>query len=912
MKKILDYKEYASVARLAAAEGMVLLKNNNNTLPLEKDEVLNVFGRTQYDTIYSGTGSGGSVNVPYVININEALKEEFSLNKELDQMYKEWLIDNPFDHGEGWAQTPFSQKEMEISEEQIKKVSNDYEVAIFVIGRVAGEDKDNEETEGAYYLSATEKNILSNLRKHFKKLVVIINAGNLIDLSWDLEINADSILYAWQGGCETGNSVADILSGRVNPSGKLPSTVIKDLDKHPAKNNFGKVKDNYYYEDIFVGYRYFETFSKENVLYPFGFGLSYTDFNYEFIDAEINDNELVIKGLIKNIGNLSGKTVLQLYVGKPQTDLGNPAIELKRFYKTDQLEPNASQEFVFKLTKEDFKSYDDRKDSANAFSYVLEKGQYNIFLGFNARDIDLVHSFALEKTETLERLRSNLSPNQDLIRLKASKYNDQLKLVDEKIEANKYSIDYQENIEDSQNKTIHYYDELIEDKVNLDDFVDQFSNEQLLQLSMGNGMGPKLVTAGVASAFGGVTKELRQLGIPLIACSDGPSGIRLDNGDMAFSLPNGTCLAATFNVELNEKLFSLLALEMKKNNVQVLLGPGINIHRHPLCGRNFEYFSEDPYLTGSITVAQIKALSDNGVSGTIKHFALNNQEKERFSTDSVVSERAAREIYLKPFEIAVKSGYCDSIMTSYNLINGIHGASNEDLTKNILREEWGYEGIVMTDWWAHVNSEPGSKSNKQNYLSMIRAENDLYMVVTEAEDIKLDEVLEVSGNEKLNRDQLKRNVKNILCFIKKYQYNAQDYEVKVINEPEGKKRKPKEIELSLNDKKDLSEVITKKGYGIEFNLNVPESGKYYLRLNVESFGLPLSQMGLYVACQDVHQGVINLSGTQEIERYIEIATENKENYKVNLYFSESGMSLKEAELIREEDVEKDLIFSTEL
>ena len=294
-------------------------------------------------------------------------------------------------------------------------------------------------------------------------------------------------------------------------------------------------------------------------------------------------------------------------------------------------------------------------------------------------------------------------------------------------------------------------------------FLTQLTDEDLKHIVHGEGMCSPKVTPGTAAAFGGITEHLQHFGIPAGCCSDGPSGIRMDCGATAFSLPNGTLLASTFNLALVKELFTFEGMELHSNHIDTLLGPGINIHRNPLNGRNFEYHSEDPYLTGMMAVAQAEGLYHAGVSGTLKHFCCNNQEMSRHTADSVVSERALREIYLKPFELCVRSGYVRSIMTSYNPVNGIWTAGNYDLNTSILRNEWGYTGMVMTDWWAKMNEEGGAPS-PQNIAAMVRAQNDVFMVTPDTTAYE-DNLTDALADGRLTRAELTRSAENICRFL---------------------------------------------------------------------------------------------------------------------------------------------------
>ncbi|CAE6934567.1 Fibronectin type III-like domain [Vibrio sp. B1REV9] len=308
-----------------------------------------------------------------------------------------------------------------------------------------------------------------------------------------------------------------------------------------------------------------------------------------------------------------------------------------------------------------------------------------------------------------------------------------------------------------------------EGKANLEAFIAQMTPEQLATIVRGEGMCSPKVTPGTAAAFGGVSDSLFEMGIPVAAAADGPSGIRMDSGHKATQVPIGTLLGCTWNESLNEELFYLIGEELRANQIDTLLGPGINIHRHPLNGRNFEYFSEDPFMTGVMAAAQTRGLSNAGVSGTIKHYAANDQETARVDVDSIMSERALREVHIKPFEMAVKQGQATTIMTSYNPVNGHWAASNYDLNTTILRGEWGYTGIVMTDWWAKMNDPVQAGEESKTFTSfMVRAQNDLYMVVGNdgAESNAMgDDTLAALENGTLTIGELQRSAMNICRFI---------------------------------------------------------------------------------------------------------------------------------------------------
>ena len=622
----LDLEKYAALARQAVAEGCVLLENEGQALPLRDGERVAVFGRMAFHYYKSGLGSGGLVNTRYVVGILDALKEceGVHLDEKLMGIYEDWIMENPYDEGQGWGRVPWCQKEMGVTEEMLDCARRD-DVSLVVIGRTAGEDQDNNAKAGSYCLTETEEDMIRRVCEVSERTVVVLNVGNIIDMSWVQKYHPQAVLYVWQGGQEGGNGVADVLTGKACACGKLTDTIAADINDYPSTENFGDPFKNYYKEDIYVGYRYFETFAKDKVLYPFGYGLSYTTFETRAEILKNTGDEITVSATVSNTGEVRGKEVVQVYVKVPQGKLGNPARRLIGFAKTKELAPGEQEEICIVIPKYDMASYDDS----------------------------------------------------------------------------------------------------------------------------------------------GVTDGLTALGIPVGCCSDGPSGIRMDCGTKAFSLPNGTSLGCTFNVELVGALYEMTGKELRLNKIDSLLGPGMNIHRNPLNGRNFEYISEDPILTGRICAAQVKAMAKSGIGSTIKHFCGNNQEVGRSTSDSVISERALREIYLKGFEIAVKEGGARSVMTTYGSVNGLWTAGSYDLCTTILRKEWGFQGIVMTDWWAKSNYE-GHQAEVTAKAPMVAAQNDIYMVVSDAKsNPENDDVEEMLHAGKITVGELQRNAANILGFLLK-------------------------------------------------------------------------------------------------------------------------------------------------
>lgn len=902
---ILDYREYARISRQAASEGMVLLENKNNILPLAEGSSLTLLGRVQYDTYVSGTGSGGLVNVPYVVSINDGLKRVYKLEQQSQEDYKLWLEYNPFDEGSGWGQEPWAQKEMVLDSEQVKGYSNGQDTALVVIGRTAGEDRDNMALPGSYYLTETELNLLQLARANFEKLIVVLNTGNIIDTSWQVNLQADALLYMWQGGCETGNALADVLTGAVNPSGKLPDTVAYDLEHHPSTKNFGNADENIYQEDIFVGYRYFETFAPEQVQYPFAHGLSYTNFAINNPSANYEDGLIKLEFAVENTGTVAGKIAPQVYVATPQGALGKAKRVLVDFVKTKVLEVGESETFELEIPEYYFASYDDTGKSGKQFAYVLEAGKYEVYLGFDVRSADVVDSFELHDLKVVEQLETALAPVQSFERISTGELDKGIyNLKKEQVLAsvnNVYEDSEVESLVSEEQSSVHYdFQDYFDGKITVEEYLSQFSNDDLIELSRGIGMSPEGVRSGVAGAFGSVSEKLKETGLPLIAVADGPSGIRMDDGSMSFQVPIGTSLAASFNTELNRELFEYLGLELRKNDISSLLGPGMNIHRSPLNGRNFEYFSEDPLLTGKIAAAQIEGLWKYEVAATVKHFVANSQEHERLHVDSVVSERALREIYLKGFELAIRNSNLMSIMSSYNPINGIWSASNKDLHTKVLRDEWKYEGIVMTDWWATMNWEQGEVATRDNLGAMIRAQNDLYMVISPGQEKTGTEEARADLEQgRISRSELLRNARNLVQFIKAV-YTT-DIEVEVINEPEEKTITEQKLYLGSIDKDvilDPNRIQVKKKLRNIISFTLEEDRSVKLKLVYESQLSGVSQQNITISVDQEGIDVIGITGSEDAAReYLIDFTTGR--HSIEIYYSEGGLELKEFALILE-------------
>ena len=904
MERILDWNKYLDTAAKMVSEGIVMLKNDNNALPLDTDKEVAVFGRIQFHYYKSGTGSGGMVNVTKVVNILDGLIDNgVKVNEKLLDIYRKWDKENPFDLGEGWGGEPWSQKEMPLDEGLVKETAKSCETAIVIIGRTAGEEQDNRLEAGSYLLSDDEIEMLTVVREHFKKVVLLLNVGNIIDMTDINRIAPDAVLYVWQGGMTGGKGTADVLTGKVSPSGKLPDTIAYKASDYPSDANFGREKNrDIYAEDIYVGYRYFETFAKDKVLYPFGFGLSYTGFEIKTEKAEITEGAVKLSVSVKNIGSYKGKEVIEVYCEAPQGRLGKAARVLCGFEKTRELVPQEEQVVEIAVDIAKLASYDDSGVTGNKSCYVLEAGEYKFYVGSDVRSAEYACSFEQGEDLVTERLTQALAPVESFERIKpvceggAFSIGREAVPVSEVDESARRLEKLPKEIAYTGDKGIKLWD-VKNGKNTMDEFIAQLSDYDLSCIIRGEGMGSPRVTAGTASAFGGVSENLNGFGIPAGCCSDGPSGMRLDCGTKAFSLPNGTMIASSFNKELTSELFTFMGLEMAANKVDCLLGPGMNIHRHPLNGRNFEYFSEDPFLTGKMAAAELKGMAGAGVTGTIKHFCANNRETNRHFIDSVVSERALREIYLKGFEIAVKEGGASSVMTTYGRVNGLWTAGNFDLNTVILREEWGFKGFTMTDWWANINVR-GKEPDKTDLAAMARAQNDVYMVCPDGEKND-DNTLAALENGSIERCELQRNAANICGFLlhtnalKRAEGTGDT--VKVINREDEEQEDDKPVQFYKVDRDitlDLSDVDTKKGTSYSFALDLSNFGIYRVIVTASSTQSELAQIPMTLFSMGTAVGTFTFNGTGGKAVSMEKETPMFSRFTTfRIYFAQNGLDL---------------------
>ena len=885
------YEPLVPLIRKMAAEGSVLLKNEGQILPLKKEDRISLFGRTQIDYLKSGLGSGGLVRVEYVVNILDGIlsNNDITLNKELADVYSRWCMENPVPEITSWEKAPWYQPEMPLDDKIVSEARNKSDVAVIVIGRFAGEARDNSAEKGSWYLSDEEESMLEIVTKYFDKTVVLLNVGNIMDMTWVEKYNIKSVMYIWQGGQEGGNAVADVLSGKVSPSGKLTDTIAKDIFLYPSTRNFGSDTQNIYEEDIYVGYRYFETFKKDDVLYPFGFGLSYTEFEQNVKSVKEAGGKIQLEVEVKNIGEYSGRDVVQVYFEAPQGKLGKSARELCAFAKTRTLKPEESEILNIEFLIDSMCAYDDGGVTGNKSCYVMEAGEYKIYCGACVRCAKSVYTYNLNELKVTKQCTEALSPVIDFKIKYPVCENGEYSIGYKPVP--KRTVDYSNRIKQEMPKALEYTGDkgikLIDvrnGKNTIEEFVAQLGDKELKQLVHGEGMCSPKVRPGNAGAIGGLTEDLAKFGIPAIAVHDGPSGIRMDSEEKATSLPNGTAIASSWDVAFAEEIYENLSIELCTHKIDSILGPGINIHRSPLNGRNFEYFSEDPYLTGKMAAAHSLGMNKYGNSATIKHFMANSQEYERRKVDSVASERAFREIYLKGFEMAVREGGVTSIMSSYNPINGNWAANNYELNTVILRDEWDYKGFVMTDWWPMLseNSNPGNPAEKINLKNLVEAQNDIYMLTANINTC-IDNLSESLENGEITRAQLQRNAINILRYIAKSHAM-----IRYMEEGESFKE-------TLENKLDTLCVVsefTQISSGKEMLLDMDNAGKYLIAVEYTSEEDPLLQMTVNVLLNNVNAACVTVNATEgkNVTVYREISIADKKA-QVKLNYPDDAMTV---------------------
>ncbi len=722
-RRITAGEEHIRLSKEAAKEGMVLLKNESNVLPLKKGSRVALFGKATFDYVKGGGGSG-DVTVSYIRNLYEGLKQKqdkVTVYEELAEFYHKNVQEQ---YAQG--RLPGMTVEPEVPEELLRGAAAFTDTAIISICRFSGEGWDRTAApdasgesaerifeEGDFYLSHGESAMVEAVKGSFAKVIVVLNVGGMVASEWFKSAGEiQSVLLAWQGGMEGGLAAAELLLGEGNPCGKLSDTFAKGLEDYPSTEGFHE-SDAFvdYTEDIYVGYRYFETVpgAAERVNYPFGYGLSYTEFRLTGQLVEyLGQDSFRVTADVCNVGAYPGKEVVQVYYGAPQGRLGKPARELAAFCKTRLLAPGETQTVTMYFQRKAMASYDDLGKVAGS-AYVLEKGEYHFYVGTSVRDTaENAFVYVQDKDEVVEQLSGKLVPVQLKKRMLSDGSYEALPLG-EPVDTDATvlgrinwwekdgllpSVRAREgHIAWNPKKVPCSFEAVAEGRASVDEFLAQLSDEQLAELLGGQ------PNTGVANTCG--YGNLPEYGVPSIMTADGPAGLRIEGkcGVCTTAFPCATQLACTWNPELVEQVGAAGGAEVKENNIGAWLTPAINIHRSPLCGRNFEYYSEDPLLTGKLAAAMVRGIQSNHVAATVKHFAMNNKETNRKESDSRASERAIREIYLRAFEIVVKESKPWSIMSSYNIINGCRASENRELLEDILRGEWGFDGMVTTDWW---------------------------------------------------------------------------------------------------------------------------------------------------------------------------------------------------------------------
>ena len=735
---------HRALAREAAGEGIVLLENDG-TLPLKPGKIA-LYGSGAVSTIKGGTGSG-EVNERYSVNIAEGLKNAGFTITSLDWLHEyEAELNRAVEAHDRYCMEAVRKSGKlhtlmdvtnipfiypigrEVTEQDVQASETD--TAVYVIARQAGESGDKKLESGDYDLYPEETACLRFLSEHYPKTILVINSGSSMDLTPLESVRLSAVIYFCQQGEEGGNALADILCGKVNPSGKLTDTWARSYDDIPFGNEFsylnGDLEHEYYREGIYVGYRYFDSF-RVKPRYAFGHGLSYTTFELRLEKISLENSRIHSFVTVRNSGSYAGKEVVQLYLSCPSGMLTREYQMLAAFAKTSLIAPGSEEtlELVFDLT--DCAAFDE-----SSASKILEHGSYILRLGDSSDRTVPAAVLTLPGDVTVWQGRNLCGPQVVFEELQGEK-----PAAPEVPDVPHYVI--------SPGSFVTVCPEYAEPKPVTDPDVTAILNKltvkDLLELCVGYGFigmfsGIKILAPGTV---GRTTDRLYHKGLVNVNLSDGPAGLRLMRraafkwglvrmGDYLMSFmkyfpgwvkkiimadperdkfgyqfctafPVETSLAQTWNTELCERVGKAIAAEMNEYNVTYWLAPAMNIHRNPLCGRNFEYYSEDPLLTGKIAAAVVSGVqSEPGTYATIKHFACNNAEDNRNFSDSILSERALREIYLKGFEICVRDSHPKAVMSSYNKVNGVYAPNNYGLLTDILRNEWGFDGIVMTDW----------------------------------------------------------------------------------------------------------------------------------------------------------------------------------------------------------------------
>ena len=729
-RRVTAGKEHIALSRRAAREGMVLLKNEGNVLPLRRGCKVALFGKATIDYVKGGGGSG-DVTVPYVRNMYEGfagLIGEEAVFQGTVEYYRDYVSAR---YAEQWL--PGMVAEPPVPEDLLREARAFTDTAVISISRFSGEGWDRKSSravitrkdpvtsdtvsmsdvlfeKGDFYLSEAERLMVEIVSAAFEKTIVVLNTGGMMETACFRDNpRIQGLLLAYQGGMEGACAAAELIMGEASPGGKLTDTLAADLEDYPGCADFydSEVYVNYT-EDIFVGYRYFETIpgAADKVVYPFGFGLSYTRFCLSGEKITFAGDEAEASVQVTNTGDFPGREVVQVYYSAPQGKLTKPAKVLAGYRKTRWLQPGETEYVTVRFPLTSMASYDDL-GKVTLSAWVLEAGEYRFFIGTSVRDVKQAEeTWSLSENRITGQLTARMVPSRLEKRMLADGSFEPLPVRTGEDAAENVlppmtfdalhaspEVRAVPRIPNFGRGTGMKLQDVAEGKISLEDFVKALPAEDLAALLGGQ---PNM---GLANTFGYGNNPV--YGIPNIMTADGPAGVRFHKGlgVTTTAFPCATLLASTWDPQVVYEVGEAAALEAKENNIMVWLAPGVNIHRNPLCGRNFEYYSEDPLLAGRQAAALIRGVQSQRIAATPKHFALNNKETNRRNCDSRASERAIREIYLKQFEILVKESQPWSIMSSYNIVNGVRASENKDLLTHILREEWGFDGMVTTDWW---------------------------------------------------------------------------------------------------------------------------------------------------------------------------------------------------------------------
>ena len=689
-----DYDAHDEAAIQAAREGMVLLQNDNHVLPLHENSVLNCFGSAQYMFRNTATGAG-LINPRWQANFHQSIEEHssFKVNREISDLY-------------------VGLQDVVPSDAVLNRAKEQSDTALILVSRHSGEFSDNRAVKGGYYLSDDERAMIVAVSKVFKKIVAIINTGYPIEMGWVKEYGIDSVIYTGFAGMGAGYALMEILDGRTNPSGKLPDTWSYDYYDNPAAHNFINLPADhkqvgekefgvyiYYEEDIYVGYRYFDTFGKK-AAYSFGHGLSYTDFDIAFGQVRKDGEKLTVEATVTNTGNRPGKEVVQLYIQAPDGRLEKPKRVLAAFEKTKCLAPGEKQ--ILTLVAES-KAYASFCEETSRF--ILESGTYHVWGGNSLDSSDQIGSFTLDIEQTLEKTHRINPPVENFKRITHA---------DDTVGEDSRIVPLEDRIQKHAPRPVYVpealpaykgkkisFEQLKANPALLDKFVAQMSTDELCKINVS--AGPEWFMPWQSGAAG-KTATIGKYKLTKVKVSDGNTGLNLKKRNIGF--PSSCTVAASFNKELAYTIGKVIAEESLEHGIGMNLGPAMNIHRNILNGRHPEYFSEDPYLGGIMAGYHGKGLEENGCGCTYKHLFCNGSDTSRKASHSIVSERALREIYFKVFEFAISVHKPSGIMTSYNVVNGIYPAENAEILQTLLREEWGLDSMIMTDWGTYDTVDP--------------------------------------------------------------------------------------------------------------------------------------------------------------------------------------------------------------